>query len=410
MNAEDVASFFAARGSLDAERFVELDYRFECSGDPRVAAAHLASEQSTAQWQRPGVAEDFRPRHAAKVIALETTESAAFSLAVRGATAGPVHVCRVTLAHPVENFGARIPNLLSAVLGEGVFFVPSVPIVRLEDIRFPASFLAQFEGPQFGIAGIRARLNAHGRPIFLGVIKPNLGLAPEAFAALGEEALRGGLDIVKDDELLADVPSSPLAERAKLLGAARARVERETGVPRMYLANVTDEVARLLPLHDLAVAAGADALLLNVMPVGLSALRMLRAHARVPIFAHFPLIAAMTRVPGFGVHTRVLTKLQRLAGADAVIMPGFGPRMMTDPGEVLENVRACLEPMGPLKPVLPVPGGSDSADTLAGVYRAVGHVDFGFVPGRGVFGHPGGPRAGAASIRQAWDALAAQSR
>jgi ribulose-bisphosphate carboxylase large chain len=41
------------------------------------------------------------------------------------------------------------------------------------------------------------------------------------------------------------------------------------------------------------------------------------------------------------------------------------------------------------------------------IYEKVGTVDFGFVPGRGVFGHPMGPRAGAASIRQAWDAIVA---
>jgi ribulose-bisphosphate carboxylase large chain len=33
-------------------------------------------------------------------------------------------------------------------------------------------------------------------------------------------------------------------------------------------------------------------------------------------------------------------------------------------------------------------------------------VDFGFVPGRGVFSHPMGPRGGAASLRQAWEAIA----
>ena len=54
---------------------------------------------------------------------------------------------------------------------------------------------------------------------------------------------------------------------------------------------------------------------------------------------------------------------------------------------------------------LPVPGGSDSALTLENVYRKVGSVDFGFVPGRGIFGHPMGPKAGASSIRQAWDAI-----
>jgi ribulose-bisphosphate carboxylase large chain len=155
------------------------------------------------------------------------------------------------------------------------------------------------------------------------------------------------------------------------------------------------------------VARGANALLVNAMPVGLSGVRMLRRHATVPLIAHFPFIAAFSRLPMHGIHSRVLTRLQRLAGFDAVIMPGFGPRMMTPGLEVLDNVRACLEPMGHIAPCLPVPGGSDSAATLEGLYQSLGRsADFGFVPGRGVFGHPMGPAAGAASIRQAWDAIA----
>jgi ribulose-bisphosphate carboxylase large chain len=174
----------------------------------------------------------------------------------------------------------------------------------------------------------------------------------------------------------------------------------------MYLANITDEVDRLRDLHDLAVSNGANAVLVNAMPVGLSAVRMLRRHARVPLIAHFPFTASFSRLPYYGVHSRVITKLQRLAGFDAVIMPGFGDRMMTSEAEVLENVEACSAEMGPIRASLPVPGGSDWAGTLDSVYRKVGSVDFGFVPGRGVFGHPMGPEGGAASIRQAWDACA----
>jgi ribulose-bisphosphate carboxylase large chain len=317
-----------------------------------------------------------------------------------------VHACRATIAHPHGNFGPRIPNLLSAVCGEGVFFSPGIPLIRLQDIRFPASFLAAFEGPRLGLAGLRERLQAFGRPIFLGVIKPNIGLPPEPFAELGYQSWLGGLDIAKDDEMLADIPWCPLADRAAALGAARLRAERETGVPKIYLANITDEVDRLVELHDLAVTAGANAVLVNAMPVGLSGVRMLRRHATVPLIAHFPFIAAFSRLAGYGIHSRVLTRLQRLAGFDAVIMPGFGPRMMTPEAEVLDCVRACLEPMGGIRPCLPVPGGSDSAATLETVHRKVGSADFGFVPGRGVFGHPMGPAAGAASIRQAWDAIA----
>lgn len=407
MHADDVAAFFARRGELDPDDYLELDFTFECVGDPRAAAAHLCSEQSTAQWRRVGVEEDFRPRFAAKVLEMDATpRPGGFSHPLVQAPEGEVHACRATIAHPHDNFGPRIPNLLSAVAGEGAFFAPGIPLVRLDDIRFPDAFLEGFPGPRFGVMGLRGRLRAFGRPLFFGVIKPNIGLPPGPFAELGCEGWMGGLDIAKDDEMLADAPWSPLAERAAALGAARIRAEAETGQPKLYLANITDEVDRLAELHDIAVAAGAGAVMVNAMPVGLSGVRMLRRHARVPLVAHFPFIAPFSRLPGYGVHSRVFTRLQRLAGFDAIIMPGFGDRMMTPEAEVLDNVRACLEPMGSILPSLPVPGGSDWAGTLETVYRKVGSPDFGFVPGRGVFGHPMGPRAGAASIRQAWDAIA----
>jgi ribulose-bisphosphate carboxylase large chain len=404
---DDVPGFFASRAALDAEAYVELDFTFECAGDPRRAAAALCSEQSTTQWHRIGVQEDYRPRFAAKALEFDATpRPSGFTYDIPGAPRGDVHACRVTIAHPHGNFGPRLPNLVSAVMGEGIFFAPGIPIIRLEDIRFPATYLAHFAGPRFGVAGIRERLQAFERPIFIGVIKPNIGLPPAPFAEIGEQGLLGGLDIVKDDEMLPDAPWSPLAERAALLGAACARVAAATGAPRLYMANITDEVASLTGLHDAAVSAGAGALLVNALPVGLSGVRLLRAHARVPLFAHFPFIASFSRLPGYGVHSRVFTRLQRLAGFDAVIMPGFGRRMMMPEREVLENVRACLEPMGAIRPCLPVPGGSDWAGSLEGVHRRLGTVDFGFVPGRGVFGHPMGPAAGAASLRQAWDAIA----
>ncbi len=407
MTPAEVRGFFADASALEPDDYLLLDYVIECTGDPELAAAHLASEQSTAQWQRAGVDEDFRPRHAARVVSLDVgAELPGPSCPVDPAVDGPLRRCRLLLAHPHRNFGPRLPNLLSAVLGEGAFYAPGIPLVRLEDIRFPASFLAAFEGPSFGLAGLRERWDIHDRPFFFGVIKPNLGLPPAPFAELGLEGWLGGLDIAKDDEMLADTDWSPIGERSALLGAARRRAEQETGRTKVYLANITDEVDRLIPLHDRVVANGANAVMVNALPTGLSAVRMLSRHATVPVVGHFPMVAAMGRATSHGVHTRVMTRLQRLAGCDVIILPGFGPRMMTSDKEVLANLAACLEPMGDIRPSLPVPGGSDSAATLPDVYRRIGHADFGFVPGRGVFAHPAGPRAGAASVRQAWEAIA----
>ncbi|NTU44655.1 MAG: ribulose 1,5-bisphosphate carboxylase [Chlorobiaceae bacterium] len=406
MNIDDIKGFFTSREQLDMADYLTLDYYLECVGDIETALAHFCSEQSTAQWKRVDYDEDFRPRYAAKVINLTVEgELQELSYPVKHSETGPIHACRVTIAHPHRNFGPKLPNLLSAVCGEGVFFTPGVPVVKLLDIGFPDSYLQAFDGPKFGVEGIRDLLQAYDRPIFFGVVKPNIGLSPDDFAEIAFQSWLGGLDIAKDDEMLADVDWSTLMERSRVLGDARRRAEKQTGEPKIYLANITDEVDRLIEQHDIAVSNGANALLINALPVGLSAVRMLARHTKVPLIGHFPFIAAFSRMEKYGIHSKVMTKLQRLAGLDSIIMPGFGSRMMTPEEEVQENIAECLQDFGHIRRSLPVPGGSDSALTLETVYRKVGSVDFGFVPGRGVFGHPMGPKAGAASIRQAWSAI-----
>ena len=420
MNSDQKA-FFAEASSLAMDEYVVLDYFFESSVEPTVAAAHLCQEQSTAQWHRVGVDEDLRPRHAAKVIDLVVERQPDKPcLPFQIDTWDQLWDCRVKIAYPIRNIEAAIPNLLTAALGEGAFFSPGIHAVKLHDILFPPGYLERFEGPKFGVDGLRAWTGIHDRPLFLGVIKPNIGLAPEPFRDLAYQAWLGGLDIAKDDELIFDTAWSPFAERTRLLGAARQDAEQKTGKRCSYLANITDEVDRLIEMHDVAVANGADMVMLNAMCIGLSAARMVRKHTDVPMVAHFDCIAPFTKAPYYGVHSRVITKLQRLAGFDAITFAGTGARMKTYRGAVLEDVKACLGPLslradgtldpaadGPIKPALPVPAGSQWAGSLKPLYDDIGTTDFAIVPGRAVFGHPGGPKAGAISLQQGWQAVAA---
>jgi ribulose-bisphosphate carboxylase large chain len=408
MKQKDIKAFFADSKDLNREKYVVLDYYFESTADPEEAAAHLCQEQSTAQWKRVDVDEDFRPEFGAKVIELQverTMEQPSYPLLSPGSTKS--YGCRVKIAHPHGNFGPRLPNLLTAAGGEGAFYSPGISVIKLFDIEFPESYLSEFEGPKFGVEGLRKLLDVHNRPLFFGVIKPNLGLDPRPFADLAYQAWLGGLDIAKDDEMLCDVPWSPLKRRAELLGQARRKAERQTGAPKIYLANITDEVDRLLELHDLAVAGGANAVMVNGLATGLSAVRMLRRHTEVPLVGHFDFIAPLTRAPYHGVHSKLITKLQRIAGFDAIIFPGFGSRMKTPDKEVLQNVEECLKPLGAMKRSLPVPAGSQWAGSTVRLYERLDTIDFGIVPGRAVFGHPHGPKAGAASLLQGWQSVAA---
>lgn len=296
---------------------------------------------------------------------------------------------------------------MTAALGEGAFYSPGIAKIKLMDFEFRKSFTRRFEGPQFGIRGLREILEVYDRPIFFGVVKPNTGLSPEDFAELACQSWLGGLDIAKDDETLSDVAWSPLAERAEKVGKARPRAEAITGEKKMYLANITDEVDQLIALRDSAVEGGANALMINGMTTGLSAARMLRKHSRVPLVAHCDFIAPITHIGFFGASAKVMTKLQRLAGFDVIIFPGFGARMKTPDDEALQCAQACLQPWGQIKPALPVPAGSQWAASSAHLYERLKTVDFGIVPGRAVFAHPMGPSGGAASLRQGWDAVAA---
>jgi ribulose-bisphosphate carboxylase large chain len=404
---QDKEGFFADQTSLDMEQYVILDYYFESVIDPEEAAAHLCQEQSTAQWKRVGVDEDLRDRFGAKVIDLNVEivlDRPSYPLP--DAENDKAYSCRVKIAHPHRNFGPKLPNLLTAACGEGAFYSPGISVIKLLDIEFPISYLQHFEGPKFGIEGLRDILGVYDRPLFFGVIKPNIGLPPEPFAELAYQSWLGGLDIAKDDEMLGDVEWSPLSERAEKLGKARLESERITGEKKIYLANITDEVDRLIELHDIAVERGANALMVNGMTTGLSAVRMLRKHTKVPLVAHFDFIAPFTHISYFGVHSKVITKLQRLVGFDTIIFPGFGARMKTTDSEVMLNVQECLKPLGHLKKSLPVPAGSQWAGSTAVLYKKLKTIDFGIVPGRAVFEHPMGPRGGAASLRQGWEAVA----
>lgn len=404
MNREDSKGFYADQADLNMEDHLIFEYGFECFVDPEESAAHLCQEQSTAQWKRVGVDEDLRLQFGAKVIDLEVIERCERSnYPEMGDEKGPVYLCRVKIAHPHANFGPKLPNILTAACGEGAFYCPGISAIKLLDITFPDSFLDHFEGPAFGVQGLRDIIEVYDRPLFFGVVKPNIGLTPESFTELAYESWLGGLDIAKDDEMLGDVDWSPLSKRSLLMGKARRKAEECTNEKKIYLANITDEADRLIELHDMCVKNGANALMVNAMTVGLSPIRMLRRHAEVPLVAHFDMIAPFTRVPYYGIHSNVIIKLQRMVGFDAIIFPGLGARMRTSDEEVLENVEQCLRPLGNLKPCLPVPAGSQWAGTTLDIHKTLKTIDFGIVPGRGVFEHPMGPKGGAASLRQAWD-------
>ncbi|MDK2384602.1 MAG: RuBisCO large subunit C-terminal-like domain-containing protein [Candidatus Korarchaeota archaeon] len=105
----------------------------------------------------------------------------------------------VKIAYPLGLFEeGSIPQLLSSVAGN-VFGMRALRALRLVDLRFPASYLEYFKGPQHGIRGVRRLLGVSDRPITATVPEPKVGLTPQQYAEAAYQAWVVGIDLVKDD-------------------------------------------------------------------------------------------------------------------------------------------------------------------------------------------------------------------
>lgn len=310
---------------------------------------------------------------------------------------------RAVISWPWRNWGANLPQLMASVLvGEGCE-TARFTRCRVVAVDWPEGLVrALGGGPRFGLTGVRERLGSPAdRPLLGGIVKPSLGLSPAEVAATAGALARGGCDLVKDDELLADPEWCPLTERVAAVAAAL----REAGRPCLYAANVSGPVDTLLRRAEAAVSAGAGAVMVNAFAAGIDAVRVLAAAGLgVPVFAHRVGAGPVVRNPEVGVAGSVLCELTRVAGADFVQLGGFGGKLFDTREEVAANLDACRRPLAEARPPVPVNGGGVWAGSVPEVLEAAGR-DVMLLVGAGAYEHPGGPEAGARSVAQAIDAV-----
>jgi len=391
---------------VDSSHYIFATYYLETPLDSHQAAEVLASEQSTGTWMRVEYeTEERREKYGAKVVGVHPLphDPGQCHLPTKVPLSGKVNAAVVRIGFPTINFSPNLSNLVSTVVGEA-YELEAFTALKLLDIELPPSFTQHFTGPKFGVDGLRHILGVYDRPLIGAVIKPCVGLSPEETAELAYQGAKGGLDFIKDDELLADVAYNPVKERVRMVTAALKRAEGENGEKTIYAFNITDRPSRLRELHDIVVENGGGCIMVNVAALGYESLRELSAFTEVPIFAHRVFASAYLRSPYLGMSPEVLNKLWRLGGADMILIGAIGGKVYGSDAEVVASARACNQGFHHLKRSLPASSGGQWAGKLAGNVAAFGHVDFLHLSGGGVFAHPMGAEAGARSLRQAWDA------
>ncbi len=393
-----------------ADDRIIAEYLVETPRTLAAAAESMAGEQSTGTFTRvPGETDELRERFAARVESVEPLESAsAPSLPGAAATVGQTvfERGRVRISFPLENTGPNLPAIISTVAGN-LFELRYLSGLRLVDLEFSASLSADFPGPQFGVAGTRRLTGVFDRPIIGTIVKPSVGLTPTATAELVRTLGEAGIDFVKDDELMANPPHSPLADRVKAVMHVVNELADRTGRKVMFAFNISDQLDRMLEHHDTVVAAGGTCVMVSLNSLGFAAVDYLRRRSSLPIHGHRNGWGMLSRHPALGMEFTAYQRLWRLAGVDQLHVNGLKNKFCESDESVVRSIRACLTPMLGGYTAMPVVSSGQWGGQAPETYRQTETLDIMYLAGGGILAHPGGPAAGVAALRQAWEAAAA---
>ncbi|CAN5713814.1 ribulose-bisphosphate carboxylase large subunit family protein [soil metagenome] len=388
---------------------ITATYRIETSHPPERAAEVMAGEQSTGTFVRvPGETDELRERFGARVeriVDLETVDQPSLpgSRPPKGAN-GPFRYRRaeVVLSWPLENVGPSLPNLLATVAGN-LFELSQFSGLKLSDLDLPPTFGEIYPGPQFGPEGTRRLAGVEGRPIIGTIIKPSVGLAPDDTAKLVKTLIDAGLDFIKDDELMANAPYSPLEKRVEAVMRVVNDFADRTGKKPMIAFNISDEIDAMLRHHDAVLKAGGTCVMVSLNSIGLPGVAHLRHHAQLPIHGHRNGWGIYSRHPYLGIEFSAYSKLWRVAGVDHLHCNGLRNKFCEADDSVVASARECLTPRFG-KRVMPVIASGQWAGQAPDTYARIGSADLMHVCGGGIMAHPDGVAAGVASLRQGWEA------
>jgi len=158
-------------------------YWIESTDSLQKVAEVIAGEQSSGTFLvLPGESEDLRRRSRARVVRIDPLPPAHeaslhSAYAARRGHNGVYYRGTVEIAFPIANVGPSLSTLMATVAGN-LFELGEVTGLRLLDLDLPEDYVSAFPGPQFGIAGTRAKAQVHGRPLIGTIIKPSIGLTP----------------------------------------------------------------------------------------------------------------------------------------------------------------------------------------------------------------------------------------
>lgn len=384
--------------------------------DPEEVAAGVAGESSTATWtvvwtDRLTACELYR----AKCYKMDPVPNT-------GEGTDIPQQYFIYIAYDMDLFEpGSIANVTASIIGN-VFGMKALAALRLEDMHFPVAYMKTFDGPATGIIVERERMDKFGRPLLGATTKPKLGLSGRNYGRVVYEALKGGLDFVKDDENINSQPFMHWRDRFLYCMEAVNKASAATGEVKGHYLNVTAAtVEEMIERAEFAKDLGSIIIMIDLV-IGYSSIQSMAKWCRANdmiLHLHRAGNSTYSRQKNHGMNFRVICKWMRMAGVDHIhagtvvgklegdpaMIHGFYDVLRETKNEVnLGNGIFLEQDWASLNKVMPVASGGIHAGQMHQLIHHLGE-DVVLQFGGGTIGHPDGIQAGATANRVALEVM-----
>jgi Ribulose 1,5-bisphosphate carboxylase, large subunit len=314
-----------------------------------------------------------------------------------------------------------IANVTASIIGN-VFGMKALKSLRLEDMKFPVAYMKTFDGPATGIVVERERMDKFGRPLLGATTKPKLGLSGRNYGRVVYEALKGGLDFVKDDENINSHPFMHWRDRFLYCMEAVNKASAASGEVKGHYLNITAATMdEMIERAEFAKELGSVIVMIDLV-IGYTAIQTMAKWCRANdmiLHLHRAGNSTYSRQKNHGMNFRVICKWMRMAGVDHIhagtvvgklegdpaMIHGFYDVLRETKNEVnLENGIFLEQDWASLNKVMPVASGGIHAGQMHQLIHHLGE-DVVLQFGGGTIGHPQGIQAGATANRVALEVM-----
>ena len=302
---------------------------------------------------------------------------------------------KVKIAFPVANtdfVSDGISHLLCQLMG-GQMDIDIIQKCHLLKLKIPEQIQNKyFLGPKFGAPGIRAYTDVHYKPLLGGIVKPKIGVNKYTLLEMVKEMVEGGVNFIKEDEIMSNPACCPVEERVPLI----MDYLRDKRV--IYSVCVNSDPAHIIDRVKKVHSLGANSVHINFWS-GLGGYKSIR-ELDLPIFIHFQKSGdkiLTNKNHDYHISWNVVCDLAGLMGVDFIHAGMWGGYMSDNEQDLTETLNILHH-----RHVMPALSCGMHPGLIEAINKRFG-FDYMANVGGAIHGHPGGSKSGALAMRQSID-------